>query len=101
MLDSIYQDGLRYDCQPDYERLRSLTVAAPVWSIALTRAATVRERRVCVSHQNEPLRYRGSTGAGILSFGNRGIISSRFATYHTADAISAAAFFTSSGTMRS
>jgi hypothetical protein len=45
--------------------------------------------------------YRATTGAGIASLVNLGIIWSRFATCHTAAATSADACFTSSGMMRS
>src|ERR1035437_8881302 len=45
--------------------------------------------------------YRASTGAAMVSLVNRGTISSRLATCHTAAATIAAAFCTSSGMMRS
>ena len=45
--------------------------------------------------------YRASTGAGMVSFVNRGTIWSRLATYHTIAAISTEASFTSSRMMRS
>jgi hypothetical protein len=50
----------------------------------------------------EIIRYRAGTdtGAVICPFVKRGIICSRFATCHTAAAITVDALFTSSGTMR-
>src|SRR5215831_769667 len=87
---------------------RAFTKSYVRQTIVLCGRPTVRERRPCTvcsaagqATRCDGLSYRGATYASMFSLVNRGIIWSRLATCHTAAAISADAFFTSSGIIRS
>lgn len=73
---------------PDSKYIEARSIAAYPWGYAVMFRTPLHD-------------YLAATGAGIVSFVNRGIIWSRLATYHTAAATSAEASFTSSGIIRS